>query len=109
SDAERTMKRYKRLYDSRVISLSEYEQAVLNVEEKRRELKKARFSLLGAEARSKGLREQLEALESKRRELIIKSPIDGYVLKLPAEEEQVVSSGELLAIVAPRGPMEIRA
>ncbi|AER66015.1 efflux transporter, RND family, MFP subunit [Thermovirga lienii DSM 17291] len=109
ADAERTMKRYKRLYDSQEISLSEYEQATLNVEEKRRELEKARSNLLGVEARTKGLKEQLEALESKRRELIIKSPIDGYVLKLPAEEEQVVSPGELLVIVAPRGPMEIRA
>jgi len=109
ADADRTRKRYKKLYDAGVISLSEFEQAVLDAEEKKRELEKVRSSRLGAEARKKGLKEQLEELENKTGELIIKSPLDGYVLKLPAEEEQVVSAGDLLAIVAPEKAIEIRS
>lgn len=108
-DARRTLARYETLRAAGALSLSEFEQAQLRVNRLRRELAQAGSSAEAAAELQRGHRRRLDELEKKAAELEVRSPIDGFVLKLPAEEGQVVAPGELLVSLAPEGRLEIRS
>lgn len=109
ADEGRTLERSKALFKAGAISRTELEQAELRVERIGKNLIEARANLASSSALRKGLGNQLKELEKKAAELTLKSPIDGYVLNLPVEEDQVVATGDLLVGLAVRNEMEIRS
>ncbi|MDT8284869.1 MAG: efflux RND transporter periplasmic adaptor subunit [Thermovirgaceae bacterium] len=109
ADEKRTLDRSKTLFQAGAISRTELEQANLRVERIGKDLKEAEARLASASGLRKGLRDQLSELEKKSAELTVQSPIDGYVLNLPAKEDQVVAPGDLVVGLAVRNEMEIRA
>ncbi|MDO9509566.1 MAG: HlyD family efflux transporter periplasmic adaptor subunit, partial [Thermovirgaceae bacterium] len=109
ADEKRTLERSKALFQAGAISRTELEQANLRVERVGKDLTEAGAKLASSSELRKGLRDQLGELEKKSAELIMKSPIDGYVLNLPAKEDQVVAPGDLVVGLAVRNEMEIRA
>ncbi len=109
ADARRNLERYRRLFEAGGLARTEVEEAHLKVERYEKELAKAQAELASASAFQKGLRKQVEKLEKKAAELLLESPIDGYVLNLPVEKDQVVTTGDLLVGLAARDDMEIRS
>lgn len=109
ADEKRTLERSRALFKAGAISRTELEQASLRVERAGKDLAEAEAKLASASGLRKGLRDQLGELEKKSAELVMKSPIDGYVLNLPAEEDQVVAPGDLVVGLAVRNEMEIRS
>ncbi|MCL2337177.1 MAG: efflux RND transporter periplasmic adaptor subunit [Firmicutes bacterium] len=67
--------------------------------------------LEGYQAQEAGLRQSLQNLNLQNRQLTLQSPVDGVILHLPAQQEQVVNPGASLATVANTGAgqLEIRA
>jgi HlyD family secretion protein len=108
-DARRTLSRYESLRSAGALSLSEYEQARLRVDRLERELAQARSNAAAASELEQGYKRRLVELRKKAAELEVTSPMDGFVLKLPAEEDQVVAPGELLVSLAPEGRLEVRS
>jgi HlyD family secretion protein len=53
------------------------------------------------------LRRTLSELRAKGGELVVKSPIKGVVLELPAEKDKVLQPGDLVVTVAPEARMEV--
>ncbi|MDO9509563.1 MAG: efflux RND transporter periplasmic adaptor subunit [Thermovirgaceae bacterium] len=109
ADEKRTLERSRPLFQAGAISRTELEQASLRVERIGKDLKEAEARLASSAELRKGLRDQLGELEKKSGELTLTSPIDGYVLNLPAKEDQVVAPGDLVVGLAVRNEMEIRA
>jgi HlyD family secretion protein len=109
ADEKRTLERSRALFQAGAISRTELEQAELRVQRIGKDLTEAEANLASSSALRKGLRDQLSELEKKSEELTLKSPIDGYVLNLPVEEDQVVAPGDLMVGLAFRDKMEIRA
>ncbi len=108
-DARRTLSRYEALRSAGALSLSEYEQARLRVDRLERELAQARSNAAAASELEQGYKRRLGELRKKAAELEVTSPMDGFVLKLPVEEDQVVAPGGLLVSLAPEGRLEVRS
>ena len=106
-DAERDASRMERLYRAGAVSLSELEEARLKEGRLREALAEARSAEGAATALESGLRRTLSELQVKGRELVVKSPIKGVVLDLPAETDKVFQPGELVVTVAPDARMEV--
>nr|WP_315989747.1 HlyD family efflux transporter periplasmic adaptor subunit [Desulforamulus aquiferis] len=51
----------------------------------------------------------MEQINLKEEQLILKSPVDGIILDLPAKQEQVINPGTLLATVAVSEKLEVKA
>jgi len=106
-DAAKDSVRRKSLYQAGAVSLSELEEARLKESRLREALAEARSSQGSAVALESGLRRTLSELQVKGRELVVKSPIKGVVLELPAEKDKVFQPGELVVTVAPDARMEV--
>ena len=109
ADEKRTFERSLTLFRAGAASRSETEQAELRMHRAEKDLAEAVSQLSSATALRNGLRDQLAELGKKSLELTLKSPMDGYVLNLPVEEEQVVSTGDMLVGIAVMNEMEIRS
>lgn len=108
-DAQENFDRMQQLFQAKVISRADYDKARLQVETARQNLSEQRSKLDSALTQGDGLQQSLQQLTGKERQLVVKSPVDGTVLNLPAQQEQVVSPGTLLATVAAQNSLEIKA
>jgi HlyD family secretion protein len=106
-DAVRNAARWERLYEAGGISLSELEGARLAEGRSREDFLEARSAEASASALELGLRRTLSELRAKGGELVVKSPIKGVVLELPAEKDKVLQPGDLVVTVAPEARMEV--
>lgn len=106
-DAEKNAARRERLYEAGAVSLSELEEARLSVDRLGKDLAEARSSEGSAAARESGLRRTVSELQAKSGELVVKSPIKGIVLDLPAEKDKVFQAGDHVVTVAPDAMMEV--
>jgi len=106
-DAVRNAARWERLYEAGGISLSELEGARLAEGRSREDFLEARSAEASASALESGLRRTLSELRAKGGELVVKSPIKGVVLELPAEKDKVLQPGDLVVTVAPEARMEV--
>ncbi len=108
-DEKLNLERKKKLFEAGALSRAEMEKAILAVERYEKDLKELKARLGSAKALGKGMKEQLVELEKKAAELTVRAPIDGYVLNLPVEVDQVVMTGDLVVSLAVKGEMEIRS
>lgn len=106
-DAFRNALRRERLYEAGAISLSELEEARLVEGRLKEDLAETRSAESSALALESGLRRTLSELEAKAKELLVRSPIRGFVLELPAEKDKVFQPGDLVVTVAPDAMMEV--
>ncbi|MEA4926623.1 MAG: efflux RND transporter periplasmic adaptor subunit [Syntrophomonadaceae bacterium] len=107
-DAQSEFDRNQELYDAGAISQVEYDAA-------RSRLNKNQASLEAQQQALQSVREQVGNYKSllassaqKENELQIISPIDGTLMQLPVQQEQVVAYGALLAQVAQASDLEIK-
>lgn len=99
--------RRERLYREGAVSLSEMEDSKLAADRLREALTEARSTEKASIALESGLRRTLSELQAKREELVVKSPIKGVVLDLPAEKHRVFQPGDLVLTVAPEARIEV--
>ncbi|TEB04066.1 putative efflux system component YknX [Pelotomaculum schinkii] len=108
-DASDNLDRVQELFKGGAVSRADYDKAVLLVETCRQNLNEQSSKLDSALAQEAGLRQTLSQLSAKEGQLVVKSPTDGMVLNLPVKQEEVVSSGALLAVLAAAGQLEVKA
>lgn len=108
-DAGENLARTEQLFQAGAISRAEYERARLQVERCRENVNELDSRLDGALAQEAGLRQVLQHLEARKRQLVVTSPIAGVILNLRAKQGQVVNPGDLLATVAASDRLEIKA
>lgn len=106
-DANRNAERWERLYRQEVVSLSELEEARLARDRAGEALHEARYGESSSVAYEAGLRRTLSEIRGKGTELVVKSPIRGIVLEMPAEKDRVFQPGELVATVGPSARMQV--
>lgn len=106
-DANRNAERWERLYRQEVVSLSELEEARLARDRASEAVAEARYAESSSVAYEAGLRRTLSEIRAKGTELVVKSPISGIVLDLPAEKDRVFQPGELVAAVGPSARMQV--
>lgn len=106
-DANRNAERWERLYRQEVVSLSELEEARLARDRAREAVSEARYAESSSAAYEAGLGRTLSEIRAKGTELVVKSPISGIVLDLPAEKDRVFQPGELVATVGPGARMQV--
>lgn len=108
-DASANRDRLEQLLEQGAAAMVDFEKAQLLEETARRIYQEQQSSLNGLLSREAGLRQSLATLELKEQQLVIKSPVTGIVLDLPAKVEQVVNPGTLLAAVAVPDNLEIKS
>lgn len=108
-DATDNLNRVQELFNGGAVSRADYDKAVLLVETCKQNLNEQNSILNSALAQVSGLRQTLGQLEAKAGQLVVKSPTDGVVLNLPVKQEEVVSPGALLAVLAATGQLEVKA
>lgn len=108
-DATDNLNRVQELFNGGAVSQADYDKAVLLVETCRQNLNEQKSILDSALAQVAGLKQMLGQLEAKEGQLVVKSPADGMVLNLPVKQEEVVSPGALLAVLAAAGQLEVKA
>lgn len=111
--ADKNLERQRKLYESGYISRDIFEQADA-------ETKRAAAGLLAAEASLKTAAAELgraraalghsadEGVADRKRNVIIRSPVGGRVLKLQRESEGVVNAGEPLIDIGDPGSLEVK-
>lgn len=108
-DATDNFDRQQQLYQAGAIARADYDKARLQVETTRQNLSEQSSRLDNALALESGLNQSLRQLTSKEQQLVIKSPVNGVVLSLPAQQEQVLTPGTLMASVAIPNSLEVKA
>jgi len=108
-DAKDNLARVKELFQAGAVAQVEYDRAWSDVESSQQSFNEQSSLLDSAQARAEGLNQLMKQLAAKEQQLAIKSPVDGQVLNLPAEKDQVVLPGVLLVSVAVPGQLEIKA
>lgn len=107
--AEKDLERVQALYAAGAATSVEAEKAQLQVDTGRQTLQEQTAQINTIRTQAAGLEKTLQQLNNKAQQLIIKSPINGIVLKLPVEIEQAVYPGSLLVNVGIPEQLEIRA
>ncbi len=108
-NAQDNLDRTKVLYDSGAVSRTDYEKALLEMENARAVLEEQRSQLQAVSAQVEGLKETRTHLAAQEEELVLKSPVDGVILSLPVKVGQVVAPGTLAATVGGGAGLEVRA
>lgn len=108
-DAQDNLNRSQELFKAGAISQVDFDQASLRVDTAQQSISEQNSALESALALKAGLDQSLRQLRDKERQLVVKSPVKGTVLKLPVKQEQVVAPGTLLAGVAVSGELEVKA
>lgn len=108
-DAEENLARTQELFGAEAATQVELDKARLQVEVCGQSVKEHTSRLESALAQQAGLRQSLEQLEAKERQLVVRSPVSGTVLELPVKQDQVVAPGTLLATVAAVNQLEVKA
>ncbi|MEG6520441.1 efflux RND transporter periplasmic adaptor subunit [Desulfotomaculum sp. 1211_IL3151] len=108
-DAQGDLARSEELFNAGAATKVELEKAKLLVDTSNQNVEEANSQLESALVVHAGLNQSLQQLNAKEQQLVVKSPIKGTLLAIPAEQEQVLSQGALLATVAVAGQLEIKA
>lgn len=108
-DAQDNLNRSQELFKAGAISQVDFDQASLRVDTAQQSISEQNSALESALALKAGLDQSLRQLRDKERQLVVRSPVKGTVLKLPVKQEQVVAPGTLLAGVAVSGELEVKA
>ena len=108
-EAQKNLERVQKLYEAGVATQVETEKARLQVETSAQSLKEQTSQIETIRTQAAGFEKSLKQLKTKEQQLIIKSPIDGIVLRLPAEPEQVIYPGNLLVSIGKSDQLEIKA
>lgn len=108
-NAEDNLERSQQLFDAGATPVVDLEAARLKVETLEQALKEQALLLESTKEKEAGLNRSLQNLNRKEKQLVLQSPVDGEILNLPAEQEQVVNPGTLLVSVAVAGKLEIKA
>jgi len=107
--AQDNLERLRSLHESGAIPTVEFEEAEVGVKTLEQSLQEQTALLESAQAQQAGMNRSLQNLNRKEKQLTLQSPVDGIVLSLPAEQEQVVNPGALLVSVAVPDKLEIKA
>ncbi len=107
--AQDNLERLRSLHESGVIPTVEFEEAEVGAKTLEQSLQEQTALLESARAQQSGMNRSLQNLNRKEKQLTLQSPVDGIVLSLPAEQEQVVNPGALLVSVAVPDKLEIKA
>jgi len=108
-EAQKNLERVQKLYEAGVATQVETEKARLQVETSAQSLKEQTSQIETIRTQAAGFEKSLKQLKTKEQQLIIKSPINGIVLRLPAEPEQVIYPGNLLVSIGKSDQLEIKA
>ncbi|KAF1085559.1 Macrolide export protein MacA [Sporotomaculum syntrophicum] len=108
-NAEDNLERSQQLFDAGAMPVVDLEAARLKAETLEQALKEQELLLDSTREKEEGLNRSLQNLNRKEMQLVLQSPVDGEILNLPAEQEQVVNPGTLLVSVAVAGKLEIKA
>ena len=108
-DAAANLTRSQELFDKGAISVSEYEQALLNMQTAKQAWEEQKSHLNTLQSQLKGLNDSREKLLRMEKELKVFSPVQGVVLELPVKTGQWVSPGLLLSTLATGQDLEIKA
>lgn len=109
TEARDDLARITELFRKEAVSRVEYDKAGLRVQSLLETLNEQKSAYDSALSREAGLEKSLGELKAKAGQLSVKSPVDGIILNLPAQEELYVSPGSLLATVAGQEHLEIKA
>jgi len=107
-EAEDAVARMAIMYPEGIVAEADYKRAQLQADGLRAALSEQEARLASAQAMIAGLESTLLDLRSKQSELKVTSPLEGVILRLPAEPEQVLMSGALLATVGGLERLEVR-
>lgn len=107
-DAQSEFDRDQELYNAGAISRVEYDAASSLLNKTQASLEAQQQALESARAQVSNYQSLLADSTGKEKELQITSPIDGTLMQLPVQQEQVVSYGTLLAEVAQASDLEIK-
>lgn len=108
-NASDNLNRVQELFKGGAVSRADYDKAILLVDTCRQNLNEQNSRLDSALAQEAGLSQTLGQLSAKEGQLVVKSPTDGILLSLPVKQEEVVSPGALLAVLAAAGQLEVKA
>lgn len=108
-DAEENLARLEELFRGGAATKVELDRARLQADTSRQSMSEISTRLESSRAQAEGYSQSLQQLTAKEQQLVVKSPVDGTVLDLPAKKDQVLSPGALLANVADSGQLEIKA
>lgn len=108
-EARDNLNRVQELYRAGGVARVEYDKARLQVEAREKSVSEQASRLDSSLAQVAGLSQSLQQLTAKEDQLVVKSPVEGTVIGLPARQEQVVVPGALLATVASAGRLEVKA
>ena len=113
--AEKQLRRYERLIESGDVSRSAYDQQKAQRDQLRQQyeaaLAQANQSYAGvqtARAASQGAASQVEQARKAVRDVVIVSPISGYVADRPADVGEYVSTSSKIATVVRTNPLRVR-
>ena len=109
AEAKNNYKRLEKLYNSGAISKVELEGARLSKDKHEASYNRQLNSIKQAEEQISIAQKALNNINAKAANLIITSPLEGTVVKLPVKEGQYVMVSEKLAEVASLNQMEIKA
>ncbi len=107
-DAQNEFDRDQELYNAGALSQVEYDAARSRLNKNQASLEAQQQALQSAREQVGNYKNLLASSAQKENELQIISPIDGTLMQLPVQQEQVVAYGALLAQVAQASDLEIK-
>lgn len=107
--AEKNLQRKVELLKAGAISQVDYDNAVLNVSNLQSTVAHQEAYIKSVQANLNSLQKINTDINTKRQQLIIKSPVDGKILDLPVEIEDLIFAGSILTQVGTEGKLEIKA
>ncbi len=108
-DAQADLSRTEELFQAGAATQVELAKATLRVATGQQNVNETSSQLESAFALESGLNQSLQQLDVKAQQLIVKSPVDGILLDVPAKQEQMLNQGALLATVAVGNQLEIKS
>ncbi|MGE5381571.1 MAG: efflux RND transporter periplasmic adaptor subunit [Methylocystaceae bacterium] len=108
-EAEKNLQRTTELLKAGGVSTADYDQARLTVDELKKTVAEQQANLNSLQQQSASTNKMYSSLSVKEGQLILKSPLNGVILDLPARVEQVVAPASLLAAVGNPDLIEVKA
>jgi len=108
ADSQAKFKRAQELYNAGAISQVEYDETRSQLEIDQASFAAQEKSLQAAREQVSNYQTLLASSNQKEDELQVRSPINGTLMQLPVQPEQVISYGTLLARIAQANDLEIK-
>jgi HlyD family secretion protein len=108
-ESQKNLERIEQLYAAGIATLVEFDKARLQVDTYSQSLKEQQSQIDNLWAQTEGFERSIQQLRTKEKQLVINSPVNGVVLRLPAEPEQVLYPGNLLVSVGDPKQLELKA